>query len=479
MPRNSAINELSQSELREIADNFLQKFKVIVKQVQFYPEDHPILKETIRNFRAFLKNILEEYGRFVLNFHQGEVFLFETYIPKLGGEFPNIINTLQERNVKEITLLPGLDKKEIYDFSSLLNEKVESLEAIGGIQTALADAGITHIVVTDAVPSDKNKMETKQGDFGKFKSISEETYLYTVSVIKEIADDMIAGRKIRVSQARRVVDSMIESVLSNPDTLVRLSTLKNYDEDTYYHSVNVLILSLTVGAAMEFDRNILSALGISALLHDLGKIKIPVDVIKKPTSLTKEEWELMKSHTVLGAEALLDAKGLNKIAVVVALEHHCGYNGKGYPTLELVKRQHIFSRIVETVDIYDALTSQRSYRKPTLPDNALRLIHSHAGEKLDPVIAKTFVRLMGLYPIGSTVKLNTREYAVVVKPGKEDTTRPVVSVVLNENLEKLEEIKTVNLLKEARSGGKRTAILECIEPSKIGINPKEFVVPSQ
>lgn len=470
------LTELSQVEINEIGENFLQRFSVVIKQVQFYPEDHPILKETLASFRQLLKAYLEEYGKFQINFFEGEVFVYQKFAPELGKGFLKLTTELEKKGVREISILAGVTEEEIYNFCLIINDKPENIEASGGIQTMMADAGITHIVVTESLPSDENKMEEDLSAPEDLGTISEETYLYAVSVVKEVADQVLAGKPIKVHEARRLVDNMVESVLSNPDTLIRLATLKNYDEDTFYHSVNVMILSLLVGTGLGFEKTTLSAIGISALLHDIGKIKIPPDIVKKPTSLTREEWEVMQSHTILGAEVLLEARGVNKIALVVALEHHYGYDGKGYPRLYLVNRPHIFARIVEVVDVYDSLTSQRAYRKPALPDNALRLIHAQAGKKLDPVISKNFIRIMGIYPVGSVVKLNTSEYAVVMKPGKEDITRPVVQVVIDANGEKLTEPIIVDLLKEARNNGKRTAILEAVDPLSIGIDPKQYVV---
>ncbi len=470
------VEDLSREELREIAADFMRKFNSLCKQALFYPEEHPILQEAINEFRRFLKTFLENYGRFLINFFEGQIFLYNIFVPQAATSFEKTISDLEEKGIKEITFLPGTSKKEIYNFARLVNEKKEVIESTGGIQAALVNNNITHIIVVEAAPSERDSgKEHLEGD-SSISELSFETYNMAIQAIKEIANDLLTGRPIIVTQARRVVDSMVEKVLQNPDALLRLSILKNYDEDTFYHSVNVLILSITLGAFIKLEKIDLTNLGMSALLHDIGKIKIPVDIIRKPTSLTPGEWEIIKSHPVMGAEALLTAKGLNKISIAVALEHHMGYDKRGYPQINLIDRPHLFSRMVETVDIYDALTSQRAYRKPTLPDNALRLIYSQGGKKLDPLLSSAFVKLMGIYPVGSTVKLNTGEYAIVVKPGKEDITRPKVLVILDSELKAIDPLQTVDLLKEARLGGKRTTILESIHPLLIGINPEDYVV---
>lgn len=467
------IEEMSQLELREIAENFLRKLGVVRKQVLFYPEEHPILQESINVFKTFITTFIEDYARFVINFHESQVFIYNTFVTQISVDCKKTVDELENKSIKEITVLPGLTHREIYDFAKITNERKEDLESQGGVQSAIAEVGITHIMVTEANPVEvrkKDKLKTAEG-----AELTRETYMSAIAAIKEVSKELLSGRSVSVNQAKKIVDTMVDSVLSNPDTLIKLSVLKNYDEDTFYHSVNVLVLSLALGASIKLERASLSALGLSALLHDIGKIKIPVDILRKPTSLTFDEWEIVKKHPVYGAEALLIAKGLNKIAVVVALEHHSGYDKKGYPDLELMEKPHLFSRIVEVVDVYDALTSMRAYRKPTLPDNALRLIYSQGGKKLDPLLSKSFVRLMGIYPVGCVVKLNTEEYGIVVKPGSEDITRPHVKVLFTRELQAIEPPETVYLTNEARMGGKRTTILESIEPSKLGINPQDFI----
>lgn len=470
-------NEIPVSQLFEIGETFLQKFNSVIKHSNFYPENHPILKESINNFRDFLKDIFHNFGRLHINIYEGEIYLFNRFIPGLGKFFVKFANFLESRKINEISILPGITEREIYDFAKAISEKPEIIEKAGGIQAILSNLEIIHISVTSSSP--KKYKDFEELDDVDFISISEETYMRAVSTIKKLASQVLSNASLNVSEARIIVDELVERVLENPDALIRLSVLKNYDEDTYYHSVNVMLLSLTLGASLGLEKPVLSALGLSALLHDLGKVKIPIDILKKASSLTREEWQIIKMHTVYGAQALLASPNLNKICSVVALEHHMYMDGSGYPYLPLIKKPHIFSRVVQVVDIYDALTSQRPYRKPTLPENALRLIYAQSKNKLDPIISKQFVKMMGIYPVGTCVKLNTGEYAIVIKPGKEDITRPFVTVILDENLQKLESPVRVNLLEEARKGGRRHTILATIDPARIGIDPKDFVVPHE
>ncbi len=464
-------------ELFELGESFLQKLNSVIKHAQFYPEGHPILNESINNFQLFLKTIFVNYARMNINFFERDVFVFNRFVPRLGDSFEKLISFLEEREILEITILPGVTNREIYDFAKAISDKVENIRSADGVQAILANLDIVNIIVTNAKPKQEEKRED---DFdADFNGVSEETYHQAVSVIKEIARNVLEGTPINLNKARKLVDSLVEKVLENPDALIRLSILKNYDEDTYYHSVNVMLLSIALGAALGFDKVTLSALGLASLLHDVGKVKIPPEILKKPDHLTADEWRIMQMHTVWGAQSLLTSKNISKVASITALEHHLGVDGSGYPELRLIRKPHIFSRIVSVVDVYDALTTLRAYRKPTLPDNALRVIHIQSGKKLDPLISKTFIKMMGLYPVGSVVKLVTGEYGVVVKPGKQDITRPKVIVLLDKDLNAYSEPLKIDLLEEARRGGPRHTILEAVEPASVGIDPRNYVVPQE
>jgi len=468
-------SELSQSELFEIGENFLQKFNSVIKHANFYPENHPILIESISSFKEFLRDIFQHYGRFHINFYEGEVYIFNRFVPKLGESFTKLVKFFENRQINEISILPGITEREIYDFVKSISDKPENIEAHGGLQTIISNLEITHIVVTSYTPKQISSEEVDTD----FMGISEETYLQAVTTLKQIANQFIAGTPLDVREARLLIDNLVEKVLKNPDALIRLSILKNYDEDTFYHSVNVMLLSLVLGASLGFDQSALSAIGLAALLHDLGKVRIPPQILKKTTALTREEWEQMQMHPIYSAEAIINSPNLHNICAVVALEHHINYDKTGYPRLPLIKKPHIFSRIVQVVDIYDALTSLRAYRKPTLPNNALRLIYVQSKNKLDPIIAKHFIKLMGIYPVGSVVKLNTGEYGIVIRPGKEDITRPTIVVVMDADFNKYEDPIRVNLLDEVRTGGQRHTIIEAVDSLTIGIEPKDYVVPHE
>jgi HD-GYP domain-containing protein (c-di-GMP phosphodiesterase class II) len=173
-----------------------------------------------------------------------------------------------------------------------------------------------------------------------------------------------------------------------------------------------------------------STLGLAALLHDIGKVRVPLEILTKPGKLTADEHEIMRRHPVYGAHLLRNLAGQNKLAMVVAFEHHANYDLSGYPQITTKNHPHLLARIVQVADAFDAATtSRRAYRKPATPEYAMSMVLGGAGTVFDPVVPAVLVRVLGVYPVGTVVELNTGDLGVVRRPGARDVTRPTVGVV--------------------------------------------------
>ncbi len=462
-------------QIERIGRDILRHFILGKKHARFYPPGHPVLTQSMEVLRALLAEYLMEYSPISLNFYDGQLFVLGVFLPEETKVHAGLIREMEDKELTEVTFLPGADTDELMRFFRTINLDEDAVSDIGGYGVVLQQEDVSHVLIAAANPSSEDSVESPDVEGDGLSSLTRETYLFAVEVVQEIARDVLSGRPASISGARRVVDAMVDSVLKEPDTILRLSVLKNYDEYTFFHSVNVLVLSLTIGGNIGLDRPSLSALGMGALLHDIGKVKIPLDILQKRTALTPEEWEIVKRHPIEGADIALSTKGVHKISGVVALEHHYGYDRRGYPSLVLDAKPHLFSRIVEIGDVYDALTSKRSYRQATIPDNALRMIYSQSGKKFDPLLTKAFVKIMGLYPVGSVVKLNSGEFGVVIRANREDLIRPTVKVVLDANRGPIEPF-VVDLALETKDGGFRTTILEAVNARTVGIDVEKHVL---
>jgi HD-GYP domain-containing protein (c-di-GMP phosphodiesterase class II) len=267
------------------------------------------------------------------------------------------------------------------------------------------------------------------------REMSKRIYFKTLMVASEVMESSKLQSVTGIKKAKRMVQSMVDMVLREESTLVGLTTLRSYDEYTYNHSVNVCILSLTVGQRLGYSKRSLCELGMATLFHDIGKIGIPNEILSKPSEFTPEEWKIMRKHPVHGVKTLLRMKGLHEQSVrmmMVAFEHHLNYDQSGYPRLMSPRKISLFGRIASIADCYDALTSARVYnRKPQVPDRALSYMLQKSGTAFDPILMKVFVNAVGIYPVGTLVQLTTGELGVVMmtnpNPGK--VNLPKVKVV--------------------------------------------------
>jgi putative nucleotidyltransferase with HDIG domain len=210
--------------------------------------------------------------------------------------------------------------------------------------------------------------------------------------------------------------------------LGQILAVKQYENLTYCHSVNVAMLSLLIGKQIGLNDATIATLVEAALLHDIGKTRIPLDVVKKPGALEKRERKMMEAHTTFGAEILVQTEGLRPLTPIVALEHHRSVKGTGYPDLgDAVP--HIMSQIVSVADIYEAITGARSYQAPTLPERACLVLARLAGEKLNSALVKAFVNAITFFPLGSMVRTTLDELAVVVGINPTDPLHPMLALV--------------------------------------------------
>lgn len=228
---------------------------------------------------------------------------------------------------------------------------------------------------------------------------------------------------------QKVVLDVMEDVLNNEDVMCNMLDIKTYDDYTYFHSVNVAVLATMVGAACNMNREELSILTTSAMLHDVGKRFVDEEVLCARRELTEEERLQIKQHSKLGYEFLKDNFEFPSDVYTTVLEHHEWYNGAGYPFGRSGAEIPIYARIIKLVDVYDALTSRLPYREVISPSEAVEYIMANAGAEFDPELVNIFMRKMAVYPIGCEVKLSDGRTAVVLENHREFILRPKVKII--------------------------------------------------
>jgi putative nucleotidyltransferase with HDIG domain len=315
----------------------------------------------------------------------------------------------------------------------------------------------------------RNPPSEDEIDFSKEIKEAKKVHDEAKNFVKTMLDDIKLGKSISSTDAKKVVDNMTDSVMRNRDALLCLAQLKKTDEYTSFHSLSVSVLCLAFGRNMGYQKNTLKALGLGGLLHDVGKMKIPSEVLNKAGRLTETEFELMKRHVDYGAE-ILSSTGIHESALEAPLQHHERYNGTGYPKGLKGDKISVFGMLASIADVYDAITSNRVYNSALQPQEALKRMFEWRGKDFHPLLLERFIQCVGIYPIGSVVRFQSGEAGLVMSINMMNITRPKVLMFLDASLSRINPYKMVDLCSPDSS---KYSIKEVLNTDKYGINIQE------
>ena len=256
-------------------------------------------------------------------------------------------------------------------------------------------------------------------------------YASAVSAAEAVWQAAATEGKPDLPAATEAIDGLAEAVTHNRTGVVALTAMRTYDNYTFTHMVNVSILTMGQARALGLDGRLLREFGMAALMHDIGKVRTPKEILNKPDRLTDAEFVIMRRHTIDGAEILRRTPGIPTLAPVVAFEHHLRIDGTGYPVGVHRDALNVATMLCSIADVYDAMRSQRAYQKSHASERILAVLQRQDVPQFDPHLVRRFVQLLGIYPPGNLVKLNTGEIAVVLQVHAPDPYRPRVRVLFD------------------------------------------------
>jgi HD-GYP domain-containing protein (c-di-GMP phosphodiesterase class II) len=327
--------------------------------------------------------------------------------------------------------------------------------------------------------------ESDEQDAGADESLerAKRTYAHGVAVARDVVQGVRMGRAPNTRRLKRAVQLLVDQVLENELSITGLTTLRDYDEYTFTHSVNVSIFAVALGRRLGLTRLQLYDLGLAAILHDIGKARIDIGLINKETALDEKEWRRMQAHPWLGTLTLFrmrEGEDLPYRSILAAHEHHMKVDLSGYPRPLRPRRLGFFSRLVAVADGYDAATTRRSYQSdPWEPAAVLREMWLNPGRGYDPVLVKALINLLGIYPVGTVVILDTFEVAIVAGPGTDATQlhRPMVRIAVDARGSRLPAPGTLVDLNQARPDGHPTrSIIKVTSPDRYGLVVGDYFV---
>jgi HD-GYP domain-containing protein (c-di-GMP phosphodiesterase class II) len=466
--------------LQEQGKALVNQLSVSVRIAQIYDRENSVYLRQMENLFTLVSALLEKERVINLQSKQGYLFVNEVRLKfsfdgYVASKF--IMEVFRKLGFESLIIDASITPQELNAFIFILaQEHAEGEDTFERLQKKIYSSNLQRIRV-EKLASDWDTGDDSSPE--NQKKQAKRRFFKTLSVAQEMVESAKTGRSINTTKSKRAIQFLIDQLIKNESNLMSLTAIKNFDEYTFAHSVNVCILSVSLGARLGLSKGKLSELGFAALFHDIGKVKLPLNILNKPGELSEEEWKEVRMHPVLGVKTLLSKRSIDRFstrAMVVSFEHHLQMDHSGYPQVSFKKELNLCSRIVCITDVYDSMTSGRVYTKtPLTPDEALRKMLQKEGKVFDPVLLKVFINILGIYPVGSVVILDTGEVGLVMKANPVELSRPEVAIIADKTGKK-DKTETVDLTKTDEATGKHSrTILKTIDPRQYDLDIARYI----
>jgi putative nucleotidyltransferase with HDIG domain len=404
----------------------LKGFVSLRRLTGMYPPGHPSIEQKLNELDDVVQKHLRESPALRIDVIHGSAHLDGIAFRQESDTQSQIVRELTDLGIDSIHIVPGVTRQELQAVAEFLWQLKEAPTG-EPMQAQLARRQIHHVSLARIVPLDTRWKAVQWPDAPT--GPMDPAYAETLALTERTFDDVSSGKGVNLVTVRDIVQLLIRKVAGSSAALGQILAVKLYENLTYCHSVNVATLSLLIARQLRFDESATAAVGEAALLHDIGKTRIPIEVLRKPGALDRLERKLMESHTTFGAEILVEVEGLRPLTPTVALEHHRGVQGGGYPDLGEHAVPHLLSQLVAVADIYEAMTGARSYQAPAMPEQACLILARLAGTKLNTALVKAFVNAISFFPLGSVVRTDRDEMGVVVATNIGEPLHPTIALI--------------------------------------------------
>ena len=436
----------------ESASVFLRLLSSATQSYRLYPPAHPDRTSATAELVVEATRLHDQLGGDPTLFRSRHRFyLGRTLLAWESLTLLKLADAFESANIESIELRSSLSEGDIDVLVRALTGEAQAQEQLDGLAIHYVDPNVQ-----------------QQADSYMTELLN--NYAVGLELLRQTGARLLAGEPGDMEATRQVAERFADQISFDPAQALLLTTVKSHDEYTYHHMINVCILSLGLGHAIGLEREALLNLGIGALLHDVGKVKVPQEILQTEGPLDEEQWRLIQRHPVDGTGLILfTSRDLYHPAATVVLEHHAAYDASGYPSLRGRRQPTLAARLVSVADCFDAVTSARPYRKAEERRQALSLLQAGAGKGFDPRVVRAFVRMMGLFPIGSMVELETGEVGIVVRNHEKMLAHPVVKQLLDRNGSPCDP-EEIDLSQHAPDGGFRWRVRRTVDPRDLGID---------
>jgi HD-GYP domain-containing protein (c-di-GMP phosphodiesterase class II) len=469
------------AQVQELGRKLLTAFHGALRALKLYPLENSAVQQALAELHGLMIRVTETEGTAELRVVGDFFFLNETRLRLDLANFSTFgafATTLGDHGVGAVVVRKGVKGTEWAAFLSLMLRKPGADDPYSTFVGRLNGTPVEHIDVEPAQDAAELDAEEEEA-----MAAAKRTYAQSVKVAKDVLGDVRLGRAVNVRKVKRAVQGIVDQVLANEPSMVTMTTLKDFDEYTFTHCVNVCIFSVVIGQRLGLTKLQLYDLGLGGLLHDIGKMRIGADIINKPGGLDDDEWAQLKRHPTEGLLLLFQMGGFADVPyrqMLMAYEHHMKVDVSGYPPNTRERKPALFSRIVAVADGFDAGTSVRSYQyDPWPPDEVLKEMRDNPRRGFDPLLVKALINATGVYPIGTLVILDTLELAVVsgVNPDVNRLHQPRVRVISDSMGVPLSEPISLDLAHiDPATGQAARQIIKTTDPQKYGIRVADYLI---
>ncbi|MDP2913175.1 MAG: HD-GYP domain-containing protein [Candidatus Omnitrophota bacterium] len=416
-----------------------------VRTGNVYGRDHNLTKDAIDKLYSSLRAALSDREEITIGIIGDEVAFEKMPFYEISKNMGKFILQLKTMKIEKISFLQNCEKRELAVFINALAGSIKHHGKDSGIEKAL-EAGTVKNILVGTIGFGKEPEEPASEINARAQTNA--SFQEGIDFLKQTLDDISNNRPVNIRAARFVINKIVGSLLKNMHSLLMLISLKKHDEYTFVHSLNVAIFTLVQAEALGLPEGLLTDIGIAALLHDIGKLSVEADIIKKSGKLNQEEIEKMHLHPIAGAEILLETPDVPLVAAVSTFEHHMKYDMQGYPARLYGDKLNLASMMIAIADAYDAMRTKRSYHEAFAAEKVYEEMIKSSGKNFHPDLLDIFFKRIGIYPPGTLVELDDNAVGLVVKANIVDTKRPQVEMLYNSKGEEEKETYIINLLEK-------------------------------
>ena len=452
-----------------LSDELVRRFGAALRGIQLYAPAHPIVVRNLEGLAEALRALHDHDPQIVIGILGEELIVGDLPMSKASASMTELIRRFAGLGIERITISRQVTLDEIKAFANKFGQLEKALpgQALRDAAAQLESPNIRvgRVTLEETVPNATDASTIRK------------MYAEAVSVASMVWESARSDARPDPTAAQAMIDGLAQAVVQNRSALTALTALKDYDNYTFTHMVNVSILTMAQARGLGVDGPLLREFGMAALMHDIGKVKTPTEILNKPDKLTDEEYTVMKRHVIDGAEILRSTPEIPALAPIVAFEHHLRLDGSGYPHGVSRSTLNLATMLCGIADVYDAMRSQRRYQQAFPSERILAVLQRNDGTQFDQHLVRRFVQLLGIFPVGNLVRLDSGEIAVVMQVHAPDPYRPKVRVVFASDGSRLELPRDVNLweVESSAANGRATSVVSPLNSADYGIDPLSFI----